>query len=87
MLVLIGGMITVALTLVIRLGGVGPAAAPPTPVEASRLALPAGHDVIALGRSGVEIMVFTRGPGGEEALRIFDVRDGGLRSVTEITRE
>lgn len=88
MIVLIGGMITVAGALVIRLGltgGSGGTAAL-APVSAERLLLPEGAEIRALGRAPGEVLVVTRGPDGAERLHIFDAATGAARSRTPIER-
>lgn len=93
-LVLIAGVVVIAATIVIRLGGLGSigegaqdAAGLAAPVGADSLALPAGAEIRAIGRAGGEILIVTRGPDGTEALRAFDAATGAVRSVTAIRRE
>ncbi len=86
--VLIVGVITVAVTLVIRLGALE--SAPKdlgAPIAAEALILPEGENVIALGRGPGEILVFTRGEDGQERLRSFAADTGEERSVTAISRD
>lgn len=86
--VLILGVITVAVTLVIRLGALE--STPKdlgAPIAAETLILPEGEKVIALGRGAGEILVFTRGEDGQERLRSFAAGTGAERSVTAIARE
>lgn len=85
--VLIAGVVTVAATLVIRLGAVGQPAGTLAPVTAAGIALPDGEDIVALGRGPGEIMVLTRDAAGAEHLRIFDATTGEERSVTAVARD
>lgn len=82
--VLIAGVVTVAATLVIRLGALGPAA---TPIAAERLVLPAGEAITAVGQGGAQVLLTTRDAAGAERLRAFDAATGAERSVTRIERE
>jgi len=87
--VLILGVITVAATLVIRLGQVegSRAPVPPAPIAAERLSLPEGETALALGRSAGELLVWTRDEAGRERLRSFSAETGAVRSVTLIERQ
>jgi len=87
--VLIIGMITVSAALVIRLGSFGAAGGGglPGPVSAGAIRLPAGVEIGAVGRSGRDILVVTRGPGGAEHLRLFDGATGRELSATPILRD
>lgn len=86
--VLIVGVITVAVTLVIRLGALESTPnAPAAPIAAEALTLPAGEEVIALGRGPGEILVLTRDGDGKERLRSFAAETGAERSVTAVSRE
>lgn len=90
MVALILGILSVAAVLVIRLGGIAPAAAPVpelTPIAADALRLPAGAEVQAIGRAGGEILVLSRDSDGVERLRAFDAESGAARSVTEVVRD
>ena len=78
------GVIAVAATLVIRVAGLAPG---PGPVAAESIALPAGAEITAVGRSGGELLLVTRGADGTERVRAFDAETGEPRSVTEIARE
>jgi len=96
--VMIGGVITVAATLVIRLSALDgggrapePVADPippqiPAPIAAEALVLPEGARITAIGRSGTEILVATEGPEGE-VLRVFDAGTGRAVSATPIRRD
>jgi hypothetical protein len=83
--VLIAGVVTVAATLVIRLGAIGPAEV--APIAAETLALPPGEAITAIGRAGGEVLVTTRDDAGAERLRAFDAATGAERSVTTIVRD
>jgi hypothetical protein len=87
-LVLIGGMLVVAAAMVAQLGAFRAAPeAPLAPISAGALALPAGAEVIALGRGPGEVLILTRSPDGVETLRAFDAATGAERSATPIQRE
>lgn len=82
-------MITVSGALVIRLGGLGAAGAAdaPGPVSAEAILLPDGAEISAIGRSGKDVLVVTRGPDGAEHLRLFDAATGRELSATLILRD
>lgn len=85
--VLIVGVLAIAATIVIRLGfGVGEAFSG-GPVRAERFALPAGADIVAVGRGQGTVVFVLRGSDGEEALHVFDQASGEPESRTIITRE
>ena len=83
--VLIAGVVTVAATLVIRLGAIEPANAPP--IAAERLRLPAGEMIVAMGQGGGRVLIATRDAEGVERLRAFDADSGAESSVTLIERD
>lgn len=83
--VLIAGVVTVAATLVIRLGALEPRAAPP--IAAERLVLPEGEMIVAMGQGGGRVLIATRDAAGVERLRAFDAGSGAQSSVTLIERE
>jgi hypothetical protein len=89
MVVLIGGMVVVVVAMVVRLGGLGgPDEAPvPGPVSAEAFSLPAGADVVSLGRGPGEVLIVTRDPAGAETLRVFDAASGAEKSATPIARK
>jgi hypothetical protein len=93
MVVLIGGMVVVAVALVMKLGALdGPeiALAPdntPAPVSATEFALPTGAAVVSVGRGPGEVLILTRDPADVETLRIFDADSGAEKSATPVTRE
>lgn len=87
-MVLIGGMLVVVGAMVVRLGALQPAReAAPGPVAAEAFALPAGAEVVALGRAPGEVLILTRDAGGAETLRVFDAASGAERSATPVRRE
>lgn len=89
MLVLIGGILVVVVTMVLRLGGLSTTdeAAAPGPVAAEAFNLPEGAEVISLGRGPSEVLILTRDPAGAETLRVFDAETGAEKSATEIIRK
>lgn len=92
LVVLIVGVVTIAATVVIRLGDlkIEPAAPLAAPITAERLDLPRDARVVALGRAGAqtgaEILILIEMADGREVLRSYDSDDGALRSETVITR-
>jgi hypothetical protein len=87
MVVLIGGMVVVAVAMVLGLGALkGPDKAL-TPVSATEFALPSDAEVVSVGRGSGEVLILTRDPGGTETLRIFDAASGAEKSATQISRE
>jgi hypothetical protein len=89
MVVLIGGMLVVVVTMVMRLGGLGgpDEARAPGPVTAVAFNLPAGAEVVSLGRGPGEVLILTRDPAGAETLRVFDAASGDETSATAIARK
>ena len=85
--VLIGGMVVVAVTMVLRLGALGGSGSAPTPVRAAQFPLPQGAEVVSLGRGPNEVLILTRDAAGAETLRVFDAGSGAQISATPITRE
>ena len=80
-------MLAIAATIVIRLGfGVGEAFSS-GPVDAERFALPAGAEIVAVGRGPGTVMFVLREPEGVEALHVFDASTGARESRSEIKRE
>jgi Family of unknown function (DUF6476) len=85
--VLIVGVLAIAATIVIRLGfGVGEAFSG-GPVRAERFALPAGAEIVAVGRGAGSVIFVLRAPDGAEALHVFDAASGEPESRSAITRE
>jgi hypothetical protein len=87
MVVLIGGMVVVAVTMVLRLGALNGSDVAPAPVNAAEFTLPEGAEVVSLGRGPGEVLILTRDPAGTETLRVFDAGSGAEKSATPITRE
>ena len=91
MVVLIGGMVVVAVAMVLGLGALsGPdnALAPVSePVSATEFTLPEGAGVVSVGRGLGEVLILTRDPAGAETLRVFDAGSGTEKSATPIKRE
>ena len=84
---MIGGMVVVAVAMVLGLGALkGPDKAP-TPVSATEFALPSGAEVVSVGRGLDEVLILTRDAAGAETLRIFDAGSGVEKSATAIARE
>ena len=87
MVVMIGGMVVVAVALVLRLGALSGSDAAPGPVGAAGFTLPEGAEVVSLGRGPGEVLILTRDAAGAETLRVFDAGTGAEKSATAITRE
>lgn len=88
LVVLILGMITVAATLVIRLGGLGAGMDPPTvpALAAPGIELPEGETIVALGsRSGL-VLLLTRDGSGREMLWEIDPASGEVRARVPVSR-
>jgi Family of unknown function (DUF6476) len=85
--VLILGVLAIAATIVIRLGfGVGEAFSG-GPVRAERFALPAGAEIVAVGRGPGTVMFVLRGADGTEALHVYDEATGAPESRSAIMRD
>lgn len=88
LLVLIGGMLVVAVAMVVQLGALdGQRQAVPGPIGAQSLPLPEGAEIVSIGRAPGEVMMVTRAPDGGETLRVFDAASGEEISATPIRRE
>lgn len=87
MVVLIGGMVVVAVAMVLGLGALNGPDKALAPISATEFALPEGAEVISVGRGLGEVLILTRDPAGAETLRVFDASSGTRKSVTPITRE
>jgi hypothetical protein len=86
MVALIVGVLAIAATIVIRLGfGVGEAISG-GPIRAERFALPAGADIVAVGRGPGTVMFVLRDADGSEALHVFDDVTGEPASRSAIVR-
>ena len=83
LVVLILGIVTIAATIVIRLGGLGGGAAG---ISADRLVLPAG-EVVTIGQGEGTALIVLRGEDGAERLLVYDAGSGALLSTTDLARE
>lgn len=84
LVVLMLGIVTIAATIVIRLGFPGD---PAEPVLAETLTVPPGHEVIATGQGPGTVHLTLRGPDGAQVLHIFDAGTGTELSRTALIRE
>lgn len=83
MVVLMLGVLTIAATVVIRVGfGFGDAGGP---VTAARFALPDG-DIVSVGRGAGTVLFVLRLPDGTERLLVFDERTGEPAGASAIDR-
>jgi hypothetical protein len=87
MVVLIGGMVVIAVAMVMKLGALNGSDKPLAPVSATEFALPTGAGVVSVGRGPGEVLILTRDPADVETLRIFDADSGAEKSATPVTRE
>lgn len=89
MVVLMLGIVTIAVTIVIRLGfaGEGTGGATVPQLRAEAIQLPEGAEITALGQGPHGVLVSIRRADGTEALRIHDAATGALLQQTEIERE
>ncbi len=87
MVVLIGGIVVVAVAMVLRLGALNGSEKAPAPVSAAEFTLPDGAEVVSLGRGPGEVLILTRDAAGAEMLRVFDAGSGAEKSATPIARE
>ena len=85
MVALIVGVLSIAATIVIRLGFLGGSAV--APVTAPAFELPEAHEIVAVGRGDGAILFLLRAPDGTEALHAFDQRTGAPAGVSAVTRE
>jgi hypothetical protein len=81
--VLMLGIVTIAATIVIRLGF---PSVPVEPVPVEALTIPKAHEVIASGQGPGTVHLTLRGPDGVEALYVFDAETGKELSRTTLTR-
>ncbi len=86
MVVLILGMVIIVAAMVVRLGQFD-GASESEPITAEGLLLPAGADVLSLGRAEGQILILTRDADGAETLRAFDADSGAQISATPVSRE
>ena len=83
MVVLMISILTIAATIVIRLGFGGGSG----PIDASRLSVPPG-EVLSLGQGDGTVLMLVRGEDGVERLYVFDDTAGGAPvSETVVDRE
>ena len=87
MVVMIGGMVVVAVAMVLRVGALSGPDTALTPVSATEFTLPSGAEVVSLGRGPGEVLFLTRDPAGAETLRVFDAQTGAEKSATAVARE
>lgn len=85
-IVLILGIVTIAATIVIRLG-FGGMQSVPVGVLAEALSLPADHQIVATGQGPGTVHVVLQAPSGVQALHIYDAGTGSLLSKTQLTRD
>lgn len=83
MLVMILGMVIIAGTILIRIGLGGGAQT----VSAETIALPDGHDVLALGEGDGTLLFLLAGPTGQRTLYRFDASDGTLIGTVDVVPE
>ena len=89
MVVLMLGIVTIAVTIVIRLGfvGEGTGGATVPQLRAEAVALPEGAEITALGQGAQGLLVSIRLADGRELLRVHDAVTGALVQETVIQRE
>lgn len=85
MVVLMLGIVTIAVTIVIRLGFAGEVTLPQ--VRADAIELPEGAEITALGQGAQGLLVSIRQADGRELLRVHDAATGALLQETVIQRE
>jgi hypothetical protein len=85
MVALIVGVLSIAATIVIRLGFLG--GRDVVPVTAPAFRLPEAQEVLAVGRGQGTVLFLLRAPDGTESLHAFDERTGAPASVSAVTRE
>lgn len=83
--VLILGVLSIAATIVIRLGFLGGQRL--LPITAPEFILPAGHEVEAVGRGEGFVHFLLRASDGSEWLYSFDRQSGAAAGITPIRRE
>lgn len=83
LVVLMLGIVTIAATIVIRLGFGGDAA---SGVAAEGLVLPAG-EIISTGQGDGTVLFVVRGDDGAEVLYVYDAKSGAQLSETQVNRE
>ena len=85
MVVLMVGILTIAVTIVIRLGFSAPAA--PKAVLAEELRVPEGAQITAAGQGSGTVLLVVRMADGAETLLTYDAATGAELSRTPITRD
>ena len=86
LVVLMLGIVTIAATIVIRLGFAPERGETAGPVMAEKFELPAG-EIVSTGRGAGSVLFVLRSPDGAERLHVFDAGSGALLSTTELARE
>ena len=86
LVVLILGIVTIAATIVIRLGFAGDVSGRAKPVTAERIALPPG-EIVSVGQGNGTVLFVLRRPDGAERLHVFDAQSSKLLSTTDLVRE
>lgn len=84
MVALILGVLSIAATVVIRLGVLGGQA---VPVSAAQFRLPQDHEIVAVGRGEGTVLFVLRASDGSESLHAFDRRTGEPAGVSAVTRK
>ena len=85
LVVLMLGIVTIAATIVIRLGFGGEPSA--QKLTADAIGLPAGAEITALGHGPSGVLITVRQEDGSEVLRLHDAATGRLLRETAIIRE
>ena len=85
LVVLMLGIVTIAATIVIRLGFGGEPSA--QKLTADAIALPSGAGITALGHGPNGVLVTVELEDGSEVLRLHDAETGALKRETAIVRE
>ena len=85
LVVLMLGIVTIAATIVIRLGFGGEPSA--QKLTADAIALPAGARITALGHGPSGVLVTVQLEDGSEVLRLHDAETGALKRETALVRE
>ena len=85
LVVLMLGIVTIAATIVIRLGFGGEPSA--QKLTADAIALPAGAEITALGQGPSGVLITVRQADGSEVLRLHDAATGRLLRETAIIRD
>lgn len=83
---LIIGVLTIAVTLVIRIMMEEPRASRPAAITAAEITLPEGEAITAVGATPNALSVATRDGAGAERIRVFHPETGAELSVTGVER-